>query len=111
MTRRQTDESTPERSRVRRRRSKTAAPKTAAPKRLKKENPISLKRSVDRISEEVTGQVEHLPARAEHAKRVVTRLAKDVSKRASVMVQEHPGRTLVGAFLVGFAIAHVARRA
>jgi len=72
---------------------------------------MSLKRSVDRISEEVTGQVEHLPARAEHAKRVVTRVAKDVSKRASVMVQEYPGRTLVGAFLIGFAIAHVARRA
>jgi hypothetical protein len=72
---------------------------------------MSLKSSVDRISEEVTGQVEHLPARAERARKVAMRVANDVSKRASSMVQEHPGRTLVGAFLIGFAIAHVARRA
>lgn len=71
---------------------------------------MSFKSSVDRISDEVTGQVEHLPKRAEEVRRVVTRVAEDVSKRATTMVQDHPGRTLVGAFLIGFAIAHVARR-
>lgn len=72
---------------------------------------MSLKASVERMARDVTGQVEHLPDRADRARRVASGVAKDIARKANVMVQEHPGRTLLGAFLIGFAIAKVAKRA
>jgi ElaB/YqjD/DUF883 family membrane-anchored ribosome-binding protein len=72
---------------------------------------MNLKSAVESISEEVTGQVEHLPERANRARQVARRVSKDVASRAAVLVREHPGRALVGAFLIGFAIAKVAKRA
>ena len=72
---------------------------------------MNLKSAVETIADEVTGQVEHLPARATRARQVASKLGKDVARRATVLVREHPGQALVGAFLVGFAIAKVAKRA
>lgn len=72
---------------------------------------MSLKASVERMSRDVTGQVEHLPARAERVRQVAAGVAKDVTRKATRLVHEHPGRALVGAFLIGFAIAKAARRA
>jgi ElaB/YqjD/DUF883 family membrane-anchored ribosome-binding protein len=80
-------------------------------KHVEKEIPMSLKASVERMSRDVTGTVEHLPARAEHARRVARSVAKDVAKKASAFVRENPGRALVGAFVIGFAISQVAKRA
>lgn len=72
---------------------------------------MNLKASVERMSRDVTGTVEHLPARAQRARRMATGVAKDVSRKAVSLVHEYPGRALVGAFLVGFAISQVAKRA
>ena len=72
---------------------------------------MNLKNAVEDFTQDVTGQVEQLPGRANRARRIATQLGSEVAKKATVLVREHPGRALVGAFLVGFAIAKVAKRA
>jgi ElaB/YqjD/DUF883 family membrane-anchored ribosome-binding protein len=72
---------------------------------------MSLKSRVEEMADEVSGQVEHLPDRAEEARKMVSDWTQDVADRAVNMVRQHPGRSVLGAFLIGYAIAKVAKHA
>ena len=72
---------------------------------------MSLKSRVEEMADEVSGQVEQLPDRAEEARKMVSEWTQDVADRAVSMVRKHPGRSVLGAFLIGFAIAKVAKHA
>ncbi len=72
---------------------------------------MSLKSQVEHMADEVSGQVEHLPDRAEEARKMVSEWTEDLAERATAMVREHPGRSILGAFLIGYAIAKVAKHA
>lgn len=72
---------------------------------------MSLKDQVGEIIHDVTGHLEHLPERAERTRKAANDATRDLSSRATEMIRRHPGRTLLGAFLVGFVIAKVAKHA
>ncbi|HEY4183710.1 MAG TPA: hypothetical protein VGP07_01520 [Polyangia bacterium] len=72
---------------------------------------MSLKSQVENLADEVSGQVEHLPDRAEEARKMVGEWTQDLADRATAMVKEHPGRSILGAFLIGYAVAKVAKHA
>ena len=72
---------------------------------------MSLKSRVEEMAGDVSGQVEHLPDRAEEARKMVNEFTEDLADRAISMVRQHPGRSVLGAFLIGFAIAKVAKYA
>ena len=72
---------------------------------------MSLKSQVEHMADEVSGQVEHRPDRAEEARKMVSEWTEDLAERATAMVREHPGRSILGAFLIGYAIAKVAKHA
>jgi hypothetical protein len=78
---------------------------------LAKEIVMSLKSQVESFAEEVSGQVEHLPDRAEEARKMVGAWTEDLAGRATKMVREHPGRSIIGAFLIGYVVAKVAKHA
>ena len=72
---------------------------------------MSFKTRVEEMADEVSGQVEHLPDRADEARKMVSEWTQDVTDRAVAMVRQHPGRSVLGAFLIGYAIAKVAKYA
>lgn len=72
---------------------------------------MSMKTGVEAMAEDVAGQVEHLPERAREARKMVGDWAEDVADRGIAMVRQYPGRSVLGAFLIGFAIAKVAKHA
>jgi len=72
---------------------------------------MSFKSRVEEMADEVSGQVEHLPDRAEEARKMVSEWTEDLTDRAVAMVRQHPGRSVLGAFLIGYAIAKVAKHA
>jgi hypothetical protein len=72
---------------------------------------MSFKSRVEDMADEVSGQVEHLPDRAEEARKMVSEWTQDLTDRAVTMVRQHPGRSVLGAFLIGYAIAKVAKHA
>jgi len=72
---------------------------------------MSFKSRVENMADEVSGQVEHLPDRAEEARKIVTEFTDDLADRAVAMIRQHPGRSVLGAFLIGYAIAKVAKHA
>lgn len=72
---------------------------------------MSLRSQVENMADEVSGQIEHLPDRAEEARKMVSEWTEDLAERATAMVREHPGRSILGAFLIGYAIAKVAKHA
>jgi len=72
---------------------------------------MSLKSRVEEIADDVSGKVEHLPDRADEARKVVSAWTQDVADRAISLVRSHPGRSILGAFLIGYAIAKVAKHA
>lgn len=70
---------------------------------------MSFKSQVESIASDLTGQVEHLPERATHARQVVNDVTRDLADRTVKMVRQYPGRSIIGAFVVGFLIAKVAK--
>jgi len=70
---------------------------------------MSLKSQVESIANEISGEVEYLPERAERARKAVTSATRDFVDRTSKVVRKHPMRSIVGAFAVGWLIAKVAR--
>jgi ElaB/YqjD/DUF883 family membrane-anchored ribosome-binding protein len=76
-----------------------------------KEIAMSLKSQVESIANDFSGQVEHLPERAEQARKAVKELTRDLADRATAMVRQHPGKSILGAFIIGYAIAKVAKHA
>jgi hypothetical protein len=72
---------------------------------------MNFKSQVESLANDFGGQVDHLPERAEKARKVVNDVARDFADRATTMVRQHPGRSLVGAFVVGWLIAKVAKHA
>ncbi len=72
---------------------------------------MSFKSRVEEMADDVSGQVEPLPDRAEEARKMVSEWTQDFTDRAVSMVRQHPGRSILGAFLIGYAIAKVAKHA
>lgn len=72
---------------------------------------MNFKSQVESIANDFGGKVDQLPERAERARKVVNDVTRDFADRATSMVRQHPGRSLLGAFAIGFLIAKVAKHA
>ena len=70
---------------------------------------MSFKSQVESIAHDLNGQVEHLPERATRARKMANEMANDLADRTVHMVRRYPGRSILGAFAVGFLIAKVAK--
>ena len=70
---------------------------------------MTFKSQVESIAHDLNGRVEHLPERATRARKMANEMANDLADRTVQMVRQYPGRSILGAFAVGFLIAKVAK--
>ena len=72
---------------------------------------MNLKSRLETLTDDLSGRVEHLPERAERARKVVNEMTQDMTDRAATMFRTYPLRSVLGAFAIGFIIAKVAKHA